>query len=45
MVRHAGVYPYTTQYMHTPKYVYDVDAAGGLGHGAAARRWWRCGHR
>jgi YYY domain-containing protein len=24
MVRTAGVYPYTTQYMHTPKYVYDV---------------------
>lgn len=24
MVRTAGLYPYTTQYMHTPKYVYDV---------------------
>ena len=24
MVRNAGVYPYTTQYMHTPKYVYDL---------------------
>jgi len=24
MVRNAGVYPYTTQYMHTPKYWYDL---------------------
>ena len=24
MVRNAGAYPYTTQYMHTTKYVYDV---------------------
>lgn len=24
MVRNAGVFPYTTQYMHTPKYVYEL---------------------
>ena len=24
MVRNAGAYPYTTQYMHTPKYIYDL---------------------
>lgn len=24
MVRNAGVFPYTTQYMHTPKYLYDL---------------------
>ena len=24
MVRSAGVFPYTTQYMHTPKYLYDI---------------------
>ncbi len=24
MVRNAGVYPYTTQYMHTPKYLYEI---------------------
>jgi len=25
MVRNAGVYPYTTQYMHTAKYGYDIE--------------------
>jgi len=24
MVRNAGLFPYTTQYMHTPKYVYEL---------------------
>ena len=25
MVRNAGVFPYTTQYMHTPKYLYEIE--------------------
>ncbi len=33
MVRHAGEFAYTTQYMHTPKYVYDLTqmAVWGMG--------------
>ena len=37
MVRNAGLFPYTNQYIGTPKYVYDLDAARPVGHGAGPR--------
>ena len=43
MVRHAGLLPYTNQYIGVPKYGYDLGQLRALGHGARRSGWWRSG--
>ena len=45
MVRHAGLLPYTNQYIGVPEVLLRPRAAGAVGHGAAARAGGGLGER